>query len=421
MQGGDFTKFNGTGGESIYGGRFEDEDLSTKHERMGLLSMANAGKDTNGSQFFITCAPAPHLDGKHVVFGRLLVGKAALRFIEREPVVDTKTHRPGLEIKIVDCGELLGEQMISENEFEDMESSKKRRRNGADSAADHRSENAKNGAHKKAKHQDGHREPDSEHLKASDEPLKPRVDAAGRQIKGRGSVRSDIFKADKNYSDSGSYDRGRGEGRWKKIDELPPRRESRGPPGSGDPYPYRGRDDRGFDPRFERDRFARDDHRQFDDRRNYDRQHFDDRRRDYGAPAIDHRRMERDEFGRDGARRGDFDSDRRDSRRSESREPQAHDPFGRDVKTSSSDSKSEKEGENAGHGSNDPQSHTSQLDGHSASSSLPVRGRGRKTAGPNSQEASSARKSSPEMGRKSSPDFARKSSPTASPNHSDAE
>lgn len=102
IQGGDFTNANGTGGESIYGERFDDENFNEKHVSEGMLSMANAGKNTNGSQFFITTVPTPHLDGKHVVFGKVIKGMRVVRDIENQKTVSDK---PEKDCVIEDCGE----------------------------------------------------------------------------------------------------------------------------------------------------------------------------------------------------------------------------------------------------------------------------------------------------------------------------
>ena len=105
IQGGDFLNHDGTGKFSIYGTTFEDENFQYKHDQAGRLSMANSGPNSNGCQFFITCAKADWLDNKHVVFGKVLDGSSMLtvRKCEAAPVNGTS---PRIPLRIVQCGEL---------------------------------------------------------------------------------------------------------------------------------------------------------------------------------------------------------------------------------------------------------------------------------------------------------------------------
>ncbi|KAI8092513.1 cyclophilin-type peptidyl-prolyl cis-trans isomerase [Halteromyces radiatus] len=102
-QGGDFTLGDGRGGESIYGRTFNDENFTLKHTSKGLLSMANAGPNTNGSQFFITFDETPWLNGAHTVFGEVTDGKELLNKLEG---LGSQSGRVVDEVKIVDCGEI---------------------------------------------------------------------------------------------------------------------------------------------------------------------------------------------------------------------------------------------------------------------------------------------------------------------------
>merc|ERR1719499_1401740 len=101
-QGGDFTRGDGTGGVSIYGEKFNDENFRLKHTGKGILSMANAGKHTNGSQFFLCTAATPWLDGKHVVFGQVSSGYGVIQAMEKKG--SSPSGQTSAKIKITNCG-----------------------------------------------------------------------------------------------------------------------------------------------------------------------------------------------------------------------------------------------------------------------------------------------------------------------------
>jgi cyclophilin family peptidyl-prolyl cis-trans isomerase len=149
IQGGDFSARNGTGGESIYGGKFNDEPFTAKHTKPGLLSMANAGPNTNGSQFFITLASTPHLNGKHVVFGEVVDGMQIIRMAEK---VDTSNDRPvsTQQVVIEECGVVKPKPAQETSTYADATDDRGAKRSKEDKKASKKAAKAERKAEKKA-------------------------------------------------------------------------------------------------------------------------------------------------------------------------------------------------------------------------------------------------------------------------------
>ncbi|KAG8908493.1 hypothetical protein FRB99_005851 [Tulasnella sp. 403] len=191
IQGGDFTRGNGKGGESIYGDPFEDEDLSREVDAEGLLVMANKGPDTNGSQWFITLRPCPHLNGKHVVFGRVVSGYELAVRISKLPV-DGK-DRPLQPVVISHCGELelrktapkVAPPLPRSVSPSSKSPSRSKRRHSISSRGSYESDEDRDHERRKSKHKshkkdnDGHRDRSSKH-KSKKSRRSPSADDSGR-------------------------------------------------------------------------------------------------------------------------------------------------------------------------------------------------------------------------------------------------
>ncbi|KAF2070116.1 hypothetical protein CYY_008568 [Polysphondylium violaceum] len=208
VQGGDFVSGNGTGGESIYGKRFEDENFKIKHTEPYQLSMANAGPNTNGSQFFITTSIASHLDGKHVVFGKVVSGHNVVD-VMNELLTDSK-DKPYADVRISHCGELVlrsaGASTTTTTTKKEKETSESSDSDSSSSSSDEEDRKKRKEKKKKRKEKKKKRHHDSDDSSSEDErdkkrnikersvspnkqPIKRPEVIEGKVFKGRGAVK----------------------------------------------------------------------------------------------------------------------------------------------------------------------------------------------------------------------------------------
>ncbi|XP_026148603.1 NK-tumor recognition protein isoform X2 [Mastacembelus armatus] len=221
IQGGDFTEGNGRGGESIYGGYFEDENFTLKHDRAFLLSMANRGKDTNGSQFFITTKMAPHLDGVHVVFGLVISGFEVIKKIER--LKTDSASRPYADVRVVDCG-----QLITKSANDVLEGKRKRAShatdvslNSHDSSSQFSSVESESESDGKHKHHKRRR-----HAKSKRSKKKKRESKKGENIDLQCSVETELMQGETEM-DGEKEQSGKREKPLVRPEEIPPVPENR--------------------------------------------------------------------------------------------------------------------------------------------------------------------------------------------------
>jgi cyclophilin family peptidyl-prolyl cis-trans isomerase len=240
VQMGDFSQGNGRGGESIYGGKFNDENFRIKHSKAGLLSMANAGPNTNGSQFFITLVPTPHLDGKHVVFGEVMQGMDIVKRIEN---VETDNDRPIRlqEVMITDCGihgALKNQEGSSSNEIKSAKKEKKQKKGDKSKKSKKKRSRSSTDSDSGSDIEGESLRPPSDCVEVSSEPVQPkstiRMGEDGVTYRGRGCISfndrdsrgSDVYQGSKSKKNSGIFRGENGQRNWRG--RSPSRRDTGG-------------------------------------------------------------------------------------------------------------------------------------------------------------------------------------------------